>query len=69
MLQMPAVLSVVAMTLAAGAAPARAVEPSPLARQAAPAEPRVVPVDPRDEEAWTAEVRTGIESFGVDHSR
>ncbi|MCY4030170.1 MAG: carboxymuconolactone decarboxylase family protein [Acidobacteria bacterium] len=56
----------VAMAQAAlRAEPPRALE-TPAAGQGTPAEPRVLPADPRDEAEWTAEVRAGIESFGVD---
>lgn len=47
------------------AAPARAIG-TPAALQEPPAGPRVLPADPLDEAEWTAEVRAGIESFGVD---
>lgn len=81
MLQALAVRSLVAAALAATASPAHAFESSPAARRpaqargaevapvAAPApltEARVVPIDPRDEDAWTPEVRAGIASFGVE---
>ena len=72
MLQAPAVLSLVALAAAASPAPAAAVSPArgaeaaPAAGQGPPAEPRVVAVDPRDEAAWTADVRAGIAGFGVD---
>ena len=72
------ILAVVA--LAAAASPVPAVEMSraaveaergratgiSAARQEPPAAPRVLPADPRDEAEWTAGVRAGIESFGVD---
>ena len=59
-------LPAVAMPRAAlEAAPARAIG-TPAAPQEPPAGPRVLPADPRDEAEWTAEVRAGIESFGVD---
>ena len=73
MLQAPAVVSLVALALATGAAPFAGGVPSAAngesrsaARQAAPGGPRIVPVDPRDEAAWTAEVQAGLESFGVE---
>ena len=34
-----------------------------------PSGPRIDPVDPADGAAWTAEVRSGIEAFGVDPER
>ena len=49
-----------------GVAQARGPEAAAAGRQGPPAEPRVVPVDPADEAAWTAAVQSGIESFGVD---
>ena len=69
-----------AVALAAATSPAPAVATSqaalhaertraaetPVAPQGAPAEPRVLSADPRDQAEWTAEVRAGIESFGVD---
>ena len=45
-----------ALALAAGAA---------LALAAGAAAPRIAPLDPADPAAWTAEVRSGIEAFGV----
>ncbi|MCY4077610.1 MAG: carboxymuconolactone decarboxylase family protein [Acidobacteria bacterium] len=52
-----------AVALAAAALPVPAVATSQAALRA---EARVLPADPRDEAEWTAEVRAGIESFGVD---
>ena len=52
--------------LARRAAAAREAEAAGASRQGPPAEPRVVPVDPGDEAAWTADVRAGIAGFGVD---
>ncbi len=39
------------------------------AGQERPATPRIDPVDPADSTAWNADVRSGIESFGVDPAR
>ena len=68
MMPAPALLSRVAPALAAVAlAAATSPVPAGATLQASlEAEPRVLPADPHDEAEWTAEVRAGIESFGVD---
>ena len=51
-------------TEAAGSVAAAAQDPP-----ATPATPRIEPVDPNDGAAWNADVRSGIEAFGIDPER
>ena len=69
----PAVIA--ACAVMPGAAPAGSPGGAEAARafaaagQERPTTPRIEPVDPADSTAWSADVRSGIESFGVDPER
>ena len=59
----------VAPVVAAGAQPGGGAEEGVGAAAQERLIPRVEPVDPADAAAWNADVRSGIESFGVDPAR
>ena len=59
----------VAPVIAAGAQPEGGAEEGVGAAAQEWLMPRVAPVDPADAAAWNADVRSGIESFGVDPAR
>lgn len=63
-----AMLAGAAGALATATGAFAAVEAS-AAAQDRPAAPRIAPVDPADPAVWTADVRSGIEAFGVDPAR
>ncbi len=76
---MQRLLSAVVITVVLGAAPAvaaagaahrtAAAESAAVAGQDRAVTPRIDPVDPTGAAAWSADVRSGIESFGVDPER